>query len=145
MRHLGYSPDEVERSTLALGRRCRPPLPDREIRGAVQRAPTMHRITDQKISDWLDVTPAEAALLDRCPPASQFGGASSLTRPETLTRPQRRDARRLAIRSLIGAGNAPVPTLVELRAKLDEFNLGASIETIRADLVDMGVVNPRSR
>jgi hypothetical protein len=145
MRHLGYSPDEVERSTLALGRRCRPPLPDREIRGAVQRAPTIHRITDQKISDWLDVTPAEAALLDRCPPASQFGGASSLTRPETLTRPQRRDARRLAIRSLIGAGNAPVPTLVELRAKLDEFNLGASIETIRADLVDMGVVNPRSR
>src|ERR1035438_3826471 len=57
-----------------MGSECNPRLTPSACRGAVKTGfgRRMARMRDQTISDRLDVTPSEAAMLERLPPATRF-------------------------------------------------------------------------
>jgi hypothetical protein len=64
----------AEIKILEFGRDCRPPLAPSECRNAVKSAykPAMRKMRDATISDFLGITPDEAAMLEKLPPASCY-------------------------------------------------------------------------
>jgi len=70
----GMEQQAVVTHVAKLAHECHPPLDASAQRGAVKTAfaRTMRRMTDQRISDLLDITPAEAEHLEKLPAASQF-------------------------------------------------------------------------
>lgn len=122
--------DEIERNVMHLAAGLKPQLTDKEIRDALTGWKTITRITDQTIADWLDITPEESAQLEGWPPASRFGGKPVQLEPQT--RQDRMLQRRGAIRDIVGTATAP--PLRDLKERLDEFGITATIRTISNDL-----------
>jgi hypothetical protein len=134
-------------AVLELARDCRTadglapaPLPQADAVAAWQAsAGGWVKIRSQTVADWLDVTPDESAQLETWPAASRFRGWSvDLDIP---LRQQRQEARRAFLRAYL-AFAAPKGLRVSLRALARELELqgiGASPETIRADLRALGL------
>jgi hypothetical protein len=74
LRTNGVSRHEAAVEVNLMGAECRPPLTLSECRGAVKTGfgPRMVRMLDQTISDRLNVTPGEAAMLEGLGPATTF-------------------------------------------------------------------------
>ena len=69
------SHEETRRDVAQLAAECKPPLPQTAYNSALKTAWRRRkgRLFDQTISDWLDITPAEADNLERFLPATRFG------------------------------------------------------------------------
>jgi hypothetical protein len=116
---------------------CAPSLTPREITGALKTAGKWRRfkIHDRKIGDWLRLTPAEN---------DQLEGQYLLEHSPNREAPRNiRAARRREVISEICS--VRVPTLRDIKLRLEPLGLGCSIVTIRNDLGAIGIVNPRVR
>ena len=89
------APDTILREAQTLAAECKPPLSAVETRQAVKTARNRRfvRLCDQTISDWLGVTLAECAYLEKLPPASRFGRKQDAA-PEKSRQVERRAALR---------------------------------------------------
>jgi hypothetical protein len=135
------SPDRTLLVSNFAKERCLPRLKEYEIKGALKAFNhRLFRITDRTIGDLLEITPAEAANLE--------GGMKYLTdrEPYQAARPTkiRRSDRRELITALWDASPAGV-TLSNLQSQLHDHGHDASLATIRNDLSEMGIVNPRRK
>ncbi|MEP0763952.1 MAG: hypothetical protein HRF48_14585 [Chloroflexota bacterium] len=118
-----------------LAAECRPPLPAQEADAALRSRHDLHRIRDQTIADYLLITPDESHALDGWPCASMYGADE----PPRLTRRERRQVRHQAIAHLVGNAASP-PPLRALRDRLARYGIRCSVETLRNDLRDLGLM-----
>lgn len=98
-------------------------------------------IRNQRITDLLNITPAESKLLDNWPPASVFGQVQpeqKLSRTEEASRRQKWIAEIIAKRGAVPTGEV----LVECLAIV---GIGAVVQTVLKDLDVLGYENPRSK
>jgi len=123
------------------------PFGMKEIAAAVRSSTRMTstklaKLTNQKISDWLDVTPEESAVLESWPPASWFGPVTD--QAGELSQNEVRRRRRDIIKQRIDDAGGIAPSLdvlaeVVARAGLDR----PALATVRTDLKALGIDNPR--
>ena len=100
------------------------------------------RITNEKIADWLDIRPEEAAQLQKLPAASRYGGQASAKKKEP-TRKAKASVRRGLIQvSCERTGS--VPPLRTLQSMLEDEGISAGIATVRKDLAELQLANPRA-
>lgn len=112
-----------------------------DLQAALRGSRRLAGIRNQVLSDRLDVTPEESALLDNWPPATRFKGTDD--QAVKLNRPQRTARRRNYLRHLID--RCPImPTLRALEAALEEAGTKAAPATIAADLQALGIENARA-
>jgi len=137
---------DVRDAVLRLARECldadgRPdPLPDREALDAAA-VPRLVGLRDQTISDWLAVSPDEAARLEGWPPASRYGRTPTAPEPPREVQAQiRRDYVAERVRQL-----GRVETLRELQSYLGRLGVPACLRTIRRDLEALCLKNPREQ
>jgi hypothetical protein len=132
----GFGQDAIMDNASRFGAECHPPLSEREIRGAVasaQNAKQPHRrFTDQTISDWLQISPKESALLETWGPASCFR-STAIAAEKRPTRYERMKARRDAITKIVGQADR-VPSVREMVTILrEQYSESASHVTVEAD------------
>jgi hypothetical protein len=123
----------------AMGRECHPRLDGSAIRDAVKYS-KIFRMKDQTISEWLQITAAEAKALERLPPAT--GNRSTA---EVVTMPTPRDLQRRAmmerwaeIKSII-AEKGCVPTVREMSRMINAKGLRGNHQTILKDYKALGI------
>lgn len=77
LRCNGVTRADAEVELRRLAAQCRPPLGLSRVKDALKTGfgKRMVRVLDQTISDWLDIQPHEAELLERLGPASRYLGA----------------------------------------------------------------------
>jgi len=115
-----------------------------ELKAAVRSAKGAGNVSNQRISDMLDVTPDESLVLTSgrgWPPASRFGGKQpeqALSAKEKIRR--RRDLLRAKVNTL-----ETWPGLAVLAEWLTEQRVECTINTVKADLEALGIRNPKSR
>lgn len=112
-----------------------------------QSLPTTGRpIRHQTISDLLDVTPEESALLGSgetaWPAAARF---SILPASQQRNRDEMAQQRRDALRRILTARDGVTPTLRDLAEMLRSEGIDAAAATVSSDLEAIGVTNPRGR
>jgi hypothetical protein len=155
---LGMSPEDLQKDIEGEGRRnCYPPLTDREIAGAVLSATRENGKTGRRgytysnrtIAEHLEVTQAEADrlglkqirpdFLDQYETRYGVRYADSPKRGNrTAARPIRREhIQQMVSAALAGAGR--VPPLRTLQMMLGTVGIKASLETIRQDLLKLGL------
>ena len=133
--------DEIRDTLDRFGRlQCDPPMTDGEIERAYKDRRKYGMISDALIGDWTLLTDDESAMTGW--PAK---GAHDATTDAPRSRADRRAQRHSLIRALMQRTGGEVPSIREIREYLDEFGDGASVATIRKDLIDLGIVNPRAR
>ena len=142
---------EITRLVLLFGKhQCFPPLKDHEINSVLQsRTGTKghgFKYSNHIIADWLKITPAESAMV---------GWPAAGTRPiddhrELRTRADRTTSRREHLQGFVENyakhNGGEIPTLATCMEFI-ERQTGArpSTKTMRADLIALGIVNPRAR
>lgn len=144
---LGEERAEVYRQVAALGSACRPPLSAGECRNATRSGTMMvkllhgqqalrFRFTNQTISNWLNITPAEAAKLESWKPSSRFPPD---TTTRTTTRPERARARHKLIVWLIEQGGGVVPSVRVMAKLLKEHGHQVGRSTVHYDFELLGL------
>jgi len=119
------------------------PLTDDEVAGAVRSRFACPQLTDATISDWLDVTPDEAAALEKLRPASRFlPEGERVQERQPSKQAQEREERRAVIAGQVNERRC-VPKLEDMQELLRQCGIAASPETIRRDYNALGVRNPR--
>lgn len=138
---LRRPPDEVEEEVYDFRASCIPPLSEDECKYVLRSAHTRrYKFSNDLISDWLEITPAEAEQLDTWKPATRFRGPETLCETQKPKRGDLMRARRQALRMLLyehGGEVLPVRSLVEL---LKDRGHVASHTTVWSDLRAMGLV-----
>jgi hypothetical protein len=141
LRALKFPPGEVEYHVTRLGEECTPALTPGEIRWALSSSRKLTRVSDETISDWLDITPDESRQLRTLQPAARFTGVE---RPIAPNRNAVAAARRAVIRSFHDRTGA-VPPLAVLQTMLREKGFDPHKQTIADDLRALGIANPRAK
>lgn len=122
------------------------PFTLKEMKAAMKAADGMKfgKITNQKISDMLHITPQEAEMLKSWKPSRALFSPDHAP-DEGLTRGEEQDRRRRALKSLIEkiGGVPPLRDIVGMMS--EEFGIDAAPETYKRDLVAIGRKNPRTR
>ena len=103
-------------------------------------------LRNQTIADLLDITPIEQAQLKKWPCASAYKDL-----PEFLEAPAGGRAKMTLVRSWMvkqicdehTESKKKIPTLNELKDLLLSHGVQASVSTIRQDMKDLGIANPR--
>lgn len=130
-------PERILREALILAKECRPPLSDGETRQAVKTVMgwKLARFRDQMISDWLKVTPAESACLEKMPASVQFG-----VKGVTQAKESRKAERRAAIRQILqDLGSVPscrsmARMLRERQIAVSHMQVSRDYKTVLAEL-----------
>jgi hypothetical protein len=141
LRALKFPPDEVEYHVGKLGEECAPPLSPGDIRAALSSSRKLTKVSDEKISDWLDITPDESRQLRTLQPAARFTGVERPTAPN-------RTAVAAARRAIIAGyyeRTGTVPPLSDLQKMLRERGFDPHLQTISDDLKTLGIANPRAK
>jgi hypothetical protein len=141
----GLREPDITKNVVKIGEECNPPLSRAECNAAVKSLKHA-RITDDKISDWLEITPEEASLIgETWRPAAKFfpGGKRPGLPPKENTQVEAREKRQARLREIIKAKGG-VPGLVDLRTLLEAEGMAAAPATIRSDLKAIGAKNPRA-
>jgi hypothetical protein len=128
--------DHVARVSGFARDRCSPRLTPFEVRGALKAfAKRWFKISDFKIGQWLEVTVAEAANLE--------GGDKYLTLrvPKEAPAKVERKRRREMISEICAARGRV--TLEQIKGLLRDGGCESNVETIRTDLRDLGITDPR--
>jgi hypothetical protein len=152
------SPEDLQKDIEGEGRRnCYPPLTDREIAGAVLSATRENGKTRRRgytyrnrtIAEHLEVTQAEADRLGLKQIRPDFldqyetrYGVSYADSPKRGNRTAARPIRREHIQQMVSAalaGAGRVPPLRTLQMMLGTVGIKASLETIRQDLLKLGL------
>ncbi len=144
----GFGENAVMDNARRFGAECRPPLSEQEIGGAVASAKKAkqyrHRVTNQTISDWLQIRPEESAGLESWKPASSFR-LPVIPEEERPTRKGRMKARRDAIKEIVADGDR-VPSAREMVTLLrEQYSVSASHVTVEADYRALGIVSEAAR
>ncbi|MHC4895212.1 MAG: hypothetical protein ACYTFV_18105 [Planctomycetota bacterium] len=144
--------DEAETLERArrIGRACSPPLPDGEIREAVNSARSIGTagVTNQHWADELRITPEEADALtvNHSTTGRPFPAASEYRTAPTnakLSRPEQRRIRIEWLQARFPGGVCREPLVELCEACRDETGLAASEKTIAADLDLAGIVRAK--
>lgn len=140
----GFGQDKIMENAARFGAECRPPLSDQEIRNDVasaQKAKQSHRrVTNGTISDWLQISPEESALLESWAPASFFLSPVA-PKAKQPNRNERMKARRNTIAKIVAqAGH--VPSVREMVTILrEQYQVSASHVTVEADYRALALVS----
>ena len=151
----GMPEDEIRRLVVQLGSECKPPLAAAECSNAIKNCRTIRKITNQKISDWLQITPKEAEHLTTVIDSGRPWGPASryLDHPPPApdekppNRNERMRQRRDVVRRIVG-GRQPgdVPTYEQISDHLSRrYDIDASPATVMADFYELGITTPRQR
>ena len=108
------------------------------------RAGRFGGMTNQTISDLLNVSPEEAAVLDGWPPASCYQVGVSTAEADQLGRKDRAAHRQRLIRTKV-AELGKVPPIRALAAWLDSQGLPTVPATVTADLKALNLHSPRKK
>jgi hypothetical protein len=139
---LRGTPDGEARVRSFAKERCTPPLEEYGIRAAIKHFKQSPRnLTDLKIGSWLNITSAEAESLEG---SKQEGGFTYLT-PQVVHPSARKLSaanRRAIILSVCPNGYSRL-SLRKLVESLRDQGCSSNIETVRRDLVALGITNPR--
>ena len=145
MRRCKIDPNEIGSTAAMFGTtQCIPPMRPDEIGSALDQgyAREQFKFTDYTIADWLGITPAESASI---------GWPAAGTRPieaDTVlrTKADRMITRRELLRAFIENRGGEVPTLAQCMEVIERMmGTRPSTKTMRADLIALGIVNPRAR
>jgi hypothetical protein len=144
----GFSEDAIMHNARKFGADCHPPLSEPEVRGAVAEAKKAkhrrYRVTNQTISDWLQIRPEEAIMLESWGPASSFL-TKAVPEEKRLTRKEHMKVRRDAIKGIVRQAGR-VPSVREMVAILSEqYSEPASHVTVEADYRKLGFVSEAER
>ncbi len=93
LRCNGWTRLDASQEVTMMAADCHPRLTASQCRDAVRTGfgRTVRKVFDQSIADWLTVTPAESALLEKTPAASTFGIPQGITaKPARGRAPHRR-------------------------------------------------------
>jgi hypothetical protein len=130
-----------------MGSECHPPLTRSECQGAVKTGfgRRLARMRDQTISDRLIVTPSEAGILERLPPATRFKPRDGAPRPPTPSEIQARTImeRRGKIIEII-AELGRVPSVREMGRRLIEAGFRGNHQTVFKDYRTLGIKSGRA-
>ena len=138
LRTNGVPRHEAAVAVNLMGSECHPRLTPSECRGAIKTGfgRRMSRMLDQTISDRLDVTPAEAALLERLPPAMRFvlsaSGQMAPSKSATEVRARTIMERRARIIEIVQELGT-VPTVREMARRLEDSGIQTSRQTVSRD------------
>jgi hypothetical protein len=140
----GFHDDAIMENARKFGTECHPPLSEQEVWSAVAEAKKAkhrrYRVTNQTISDWLQIRPEEAILLESWGPASSFR-AKAAPEEKRLTRKERMKARRDAIKEIVGQAGR-VPSVREMVTILrEQYCESASHVTVEADYRALSLVS----
>jgi hypothetical protein len=102
-------------------------------------------LRNQTISDWLNITPEEAAFLKTWKAATRYQADDEpVTDWDSMSQSERRELRRRSIRSIVESFGR-VPTSEELVSELSDRGIPTVTATVLADLQAMNIENPRKR
>lgn len=125
-----------------MGEQCLPRLSTPEIKAA-WRYTGIRRMRDQKIADWLKVTPAESEVLEHLPPA----GLAPAPKPVRVSMAAIKGsiiARRAEIQANITeTGN--IPTVRSMAAILNSKGHSGNHEIVNRDYKALGIESDRTR
>jgi len=131
-----------------MGAECHPHLTPSACRDAVKTGfgPRMARMLDQTISDRLDVTPSEAAMLEKLRPATRFKPQDPPL-PEPV--PSGIQARRILERRTkiteVTAELGWVPSVRQMARRLREAGFQGNRQTVFKDYRALGITTARTR
>lgn len=133
---------EIELTVWNFGTaQCTPRLSDEEITEAIDKRRDYTAFNDFTIADWLKITRDEADTIGWPAAGSRTAADDSMMR----TRTDARNARRIALRSLIeGKTGRSLPTLQALVQTLEEMGIDTCTRTVQKDLKAIGIDNPRA-
>lgn len=146
LRCNAIGPADVHGLVSAMAAQCHPRLSKSAAKDAVQFSKTMRRMKDQTVSDWLNITPAEAELLEGLPPASSYRPVEDVAlkpMPRQLQRQAIRD-RRAAIQGII-TETGGVPTVREMSKLISTKGFRGNPRTVLQDYRALGVEWERTR
>ena len=131
-----------------MGSECNPRLTPSACRDAVKTGfgRRMARMRDQTISDRLDVTPSEAAMLERLPPATRFkqtDPAPPAPTPSEIHSRTIMDRRERIARVISDLGY--VPPVRDMARRLAEAGLKGNHDTVDRDYKALGIASGRTR
>jgi len=147
--------DDMVRQVEAMAGRCRPPIQRSEWLRLLRSWRNIHKLTNERIASWLDVTAEESAFLaamlagdTACQPwphAVRFHPDGRMPKPEpdTTSRKAIAEKRREMIRVVIREHGGEIPKLETIAARLDDVGVHAVPATIARDLRAIGLGNPR--
>jgi hypothetical protein len=148
LRTNGVSRNEAAVEVNLMGTECHPRLTPSECRGAVKTGfgPRMVRMLDQTISDRLNVTPSEAAMLEKLLPATRFKPKDPAPPAPMPSEVQARTimARRAKITGVI-AELGRVPSVREMGKRLTEAGFRGNHQTVFKDYLALGIKSDRTR
>jgi len=142
--------DEAGRLFLAMDQPAADPFTEDDLRAAIRGARGATNVSNQRISDLLEVTPEESEVLTAgrgWPHASRFGGPvpAELNRTELCRR--RRNLLQAKVKSIASVSGRleKWPGLEWLAAWLAEQGLECAFSTIKRDLEALGIPNPNAK
>jgi hypothetical protein len=148
LRTNGVSRNEAAVEVNLMGTECHPRLTPSECRGAVKTGfgSRMVRMLDQTISDRLNVTPSEAALLEKLLPATRFKPKDPAPPAPMPSEVQVRTimARRAKVTGVIGELGR-VPSVREMGKRLIEAGFRGNHQTVFKDYLALGIKSDRTR
>jgi hypothetical protein len=133
LRCNGWTRSDATHEVIMMSAECHPPLTASQCRDAVKTGfgRTIRKVTDQSIADWLTVTPAESASLEKTPSASRFGTPKQVrAKPVRGTAPKQRH---LAILEIVNEMDGKVPPCRQMVGLLAERGIYAGHVSIAAD------------
>ena len=137
---------EARRLFRAMDQPADDPFSEDDLRAAIKGAKGATNVSNQRISDLLEVTPAESEVLTAgrgWPPASRFGGGP-VPADKKLNRTQLRRSRRNLLQAKVRSMEK-WPGLEWLAAWLAEQGLECAFCTIKRDLEALGIPNPNAK
>lgn len=127
----GHPIGTVAAKVRRLAEECRPPLPMAEAENAIKYGPKYRKISNQKIADWMRITPDESEALEPWPYA---GFTPPPDPPPRMSRKAAQAARRECIRQIIRENGGELLPIRTVQAKLRERDHSASLRTVHQDL-----------
>jgi hypothetical protein len=148
LRTNGVSRREAAVEVNRMGAECRPPLAPSAARDAIKTGfgRRMTRMLDQTLSDRLNVTSSEAAMLEGLPPAARFKPKDPAPPPLTPTQVQARTImeRRAKITAIL-AELGRVPSVREMGNRLIQAGYRGNHQTVFKDYRALGIKWDRTR
>jgi hypothetical protein len=137
LRYRGLPQGAILRSLTVFGRECQPKLTDSEI-AVAWKYDKIRKMRDQTISNWLFITPPEAAKLISLAPEARF-------KQEIPSLPKPRDLQRIAVRhrrtviKLIIEEVGWVPSVRKMSELLKAKGVTATFKTVSSDYIEVGI------
>ena len=130
----------------AMAGECHPRLPKSAITDAVKYSKTMRRMRNRTIADWLNITCAEAEMLEGLPPANGCRIAQDVALKPMPRQVQRQAVadRRAAIRAII-AETGNVPDVRTMSRLIGTKGFRGNHQTVFKDYGALGVQWERTR